>query len=99
MGVQIHKNALKRSPCYHTSYAFQSKNSKVFQLHAIGVGTRGRVLSPHFFAKLDLTIRHIASGRTNPQLFLAANIIFLNLKTLLFMLKVSDFIKKTHSVY
>lgn len=24
MGVQIHKNALKRSPCCNTSYAFQT---------------------------------------------------------------------------
>lgn len=49
MGVQIHKNALKRSPCCSTSYAFQTKNSKVFQLHAARpMLTRDRGATPTF---------------------------------------------------
>lgn len=41
MGVQIHKNALKRSPCCNTSYAFQ--------LHAARpMVTRDRGATPTF---------------------------------------------------
>lgn len=50
------------------------------ELGGLAWGGANPHLPTFFLAKLDLTIRHIASGRTNPQLFLAANIIFLDLQ-------------------